>query len=211
MENLIPLAAYHADETGYWKRLSLFSGLVFGVGMAIFSAVYPIDDSTLLYSRISRALIGFFFCGIFFGLLFPWLVRRRFRSIQDGLFAGKSWIDEPPPTNRRLDYRFPCSLITGGGASAVGGVMYLGLDGMIFVPHKRNLRDNKRVLEMVPLSGVIIGTAEPPVRSLLQRILIPRPQPTLEVQWPEGRANFLVPSVESFLPKLSQLTAKLRA
>jgi hypothetical protein len=66
------------------------------------------------------------------------------------------------------------------------------------------------LLEMGPLNGVTIGTADPPARNRLQRILIPHPQQVLEVQWPGGTAKFLVPSVMSTTTRLSNLTEMLR-
>ncbi len=208
MDNLIPLAAYHADETGYWKRLRFVSGLFFGFFMAVSAAVFPMGDSKLLYPRIARGLFAFLFGGVFFGLLFPLLFRRKVRALLDGLYAGKSWIDQPPPEDRRLDYRFPCSLIVGQMA-AIGGVMYVGPDGMVFAPRKRN-RPKRNLVEIGPLGGVSVSTTEPPTRNLLQRILVPHALPLLRVEWPGGSAILLVPSATSFAPKLSELIRKLR-
>lgn len=205
--NLIPLSAYRTDETGYWKRLPFFSGLFYGLCMAVCASVFPLDDSNLLYSRMTRVLIAFFFGGIFFGLFFSLLARWRLRSIQDALYAGKGWIDVPPPANSRISHRIVCSLMD--GRIAVGGVAYLGSDGMIFVPHKRNRTRNRRILEMKPLSGLRFDSATPPVGNRIQRILIPRPQPLLEVQWPQGGAKFLVPCAVSLAPKLSELAQTL--
>jgi hypothetical protein len=208
IENLLPCDAYHSDETGYWKRMPLVAGLFFGVATAISSAIFPLDDSNLLYSRTTRVLISLIGGGILFGLLFPFLLRSWTFFTSDALYAGKRWIDASPPANRQLDYRFPCTLMT-GWRSVVGGVMYLGPDGLIFVPHKRNRR-KAQLLEMGPLNGVTIGTADPPARNRLQRILIPHPQQVLEVQWPGGTAKFLVPSVMSTTTRLSNLTEMLR-
>lgn len=209
MRNIIPLTAYYGDETGTWKRLPFVCGLYFGFAMAIFAAIYPIDDSGLFYSRATRVVFAFFFGGIGFGILFPFLARRKARTMQRDLYIGKPSIDEPPPPNKRLEYRFPCTLVREHLSSVVGGAMYLGRDGMIFVPHKRNRRP-ANALEMGPLSGLGIDAVAPPTLSLKERILIPHPKRLLEVRWSEGSARFSVPYVDTFLPQLSQLIDGLR-
>jgi len=207
-QDVLPLADYHVDETGYWKRIPLVSGSFFGVWMGAYAAIFPLDDSNLLYSRLTRVLIALIGGGLFFGLLFSFLVRGWTLFTLDSLYARKRWIDVPPPAKRRLDFRLLCVLMT-GWRSEVGGVMYLGPDGLIFLPHKRNRR-KAEMLEMGPLSGVKISTTDAPTRNALQRILIVHPQPMLEVQWPKGKAKFLVPSVTSTTARLSSLAAILR-
>ena len=205
-ENLLPLAAYQTDDSGYWRRSPVVSGLLFGVWMGIFAAVFPLDDSNLLYSRTTRIAISFF-SGLIFGPFFTLLTRWWTRLIQTGLYSGKSWIDVPPPANIGVNYRIVCSLIK--GRIAVGGVAYLHSEGVIFAPHKRNRATNKRLLEMKPLRELRFDTAVLPVRNQIQRILIPRPQPVLVVQWPDGDARFVVPCAASLALKLTELAKTL--
>jgi hypothetical protein len=53
------------------EEVTLYFISIFGTSMAIFAAIFPIDDSDLLYSRLTRVLIDFWGGGISFGLLFP--------------------------------------------------------------------------------------------------------------------------------------------
>jgi hypothetical protein len=211
MENLLPLAAYDVEETGYWARLPFLSGLLYGLLTVIIDVVYARADAVPPFSGVPGALFTLVTSATFLGLLFPWVMRAQIKATRRGLFARNSWIVAHPPENRHVDYRVLCSLVAGGISSAVSGVIYVGRGDMVFVPHKRNRRGNRHVLNMAPLSALGISMGEQPGRNLLQRILIPRPQPTLQLQWPGGCAKFLVPSAESFLAKLSELTAKLRA
>ena len=41
LENLLPLAAYDSDETGYWVRTGIFTGILFGVGMGVLPLISP--------------------------------------------------------------------------------------------------------------------------------------------------------------------------
>jgi hypothetical protein len=158
MENLIPLVAYAVDETGYWARLPFLSGLLYGLLTVIIDAVYTRGDAVPPFSGVPGALFTFVASATFFGLLFPCVMRSQTRATRRGLFAGNSWIVAQPPENRHVDYRFLCYLVTGGISSAVGGAIYVGPEGMVFVPHKRNRRGNRHVPDMAPLSGLRIST-----------------------------------------------------
>jgi hypothetical protein len=208
METIVPLSSYRLDETGYWKRLPLVSGLLFGLAMGTFVAIFPSDASALFYSRMVRILISLIGGGALFGFLFPFFFRRKVNRIIDALHAGKSWIDAPPPANRNLAYRFPCTLLVSG--RGIGGVMYLGQRELIFVSHKLNGR-HKQQLEWEPLSGLRIAAIDSPSLRGLRRILVPHPQPLMEVRWSGGTATFVVPTAKTTAARLSGLIEKMRS
>ena len=108
-ENLVALATYDVDETGYWRRLPWVSGLFFGAAMA---SVSPLIPNTRYAPAITAALslaIG----GPMFGLFFPLMARRQIRRIWAGLYAGERWSISHPPANRFFYYQIPCATVRG--------------------------------------------------------------------------------------------------
>jgi len=68
MENLLPLAAYDVEETGYWARLPFLSGLLYGLLTVIIDVVYARADAVPPFSGVPGALftlvaLGFFSLG----------------------------------------------------------------------------------------------------------------------------------------------------
>jgi hypothetical protein len=70
-----------------------------------------------------------------FGRSFPKRFRKKMSSFIDRLYVGDATIDTPPPTGKDLRYRLPCSWKRSENFS-VGGVLYIGPEGLLFVPHK---------------------------------------------------------------------------
>jgi hypothetical protein len=203
VENLLPRAAYHADETGYWGRAGYLTGVFFGIWMAIFAAIPQPYDANLLVPRTTRILICLA-SGIPFGLYFRFVMRWLARRTQDALYDGKSWIDVPPPSDAAFSCRLPCTMLM-GRRKAVGGVLYLGPQRSVFACHKRNRSESGKLLQMGALSELTIEVGSPPVLSGLQRCFNPHPQPLLEVRWPDGAATFQVPRVRETCAQLTQL------
>jgi hypothetical protein len=107
LENLLPLAAYDADETGYWKRMHLRSGALFGVGLAAVELISPIPGTR--YSPLICAVVTLVIGGPAFGLLFPPLLRIGVRRLVVGLYVGEPSIIDPPPPNQLVRYQLPCT------------------------------------------------------------------------------------------------------
>jgi hypothetical protein len=100
IENLVPLAAYDVDETGYWMRLRWVAGLFFGIAFAAVELVSPVPNTR--FSPPATAAISFAIGGPGFGLLFPALVRRKVRLITAGVYSGAQRIIDSPPANKVL-------------------------------------------------------------------------------------------------------------
>jgi hypothetical protein len=195
VENLVALATYDVDETGYWRRSRWVSGLFFAVAFAAFVLVIPIPN--MRYSPPVTAAISFAIGGPLFGLFFPAMMRRKVRLITAGLYAGERWIIDPPPANQLVYYQIPCTWIN--GKALVGGVLYLGRGGLLFVPHKKNRRPSTPV-EMTPIDAVRIARVAPFAGNAVQRLLVPRPLEQIEVTWNGVSARFLMPNpADTFL------------
>ncbi len=206
VENLVDLAAYDVDETGYWARLPWLSGLVFGVFAAIVELVLPIPHTR--YSPLISAVMSIAIGGPLFGLLFPALMRRRVRMITARLYAGERRIIDPPPANFLVRYQIPCAWIN--GRESVGGVLYLGCGGLLFVPHKLNRRPRPPV-EMTPIHVLKIMRVAPVTGNVIQRLLMPHPQEQIKVTWNCSSACFLMPNPVDTFVKLGRCLEALQA
>ena len=201
MENLVPREAYDIDEGGYRQRLrlvtSLFSSLMIGIACLF-----------LMSPAIGfgwRALLGAcagVFCVIVFVKSFRLRFRRRMSSMIDRLYAGDTEIDTPPPPEKDLRYRLPCSWKRGEYV-AVGGVLYLGPQGLLFVPHKMNLPRDRSCFEMGPSKSLKFSLTSPQ-STRFRRMLVSRPPTQLQVIWSDGSAQFLVPAPSRVLDLIEE-------
>jgi hypothetical protein len=208
MENLLPRAAYDHDETGYWRRLPYAAGLLFATLTVLIDFVFSSAPSRFNPVFFAAMIVWGVFSGIFFGLLFPLAFRRKMRRMTDRLYSGDTWIDVPPSRGQGFDHRLVCSRME--GKLAIGGVLYVGELGLLFLSHKWNGRKWPPIM-IAPLAEVTIGLTEVPSYGGLMHLLIPHPQRRLEIQWPGGSAQFIVPTVKETSAKLRQIIETLQA
>lgn len=192
MENILPRNAYDRDENGYWKRLPLVAGTGFGLpfGIAMALAFLLIEELTPLASLPPIALHGAVIIflvsstlgGLLFAIFFPIAMRRKVSLLVDALYNGDPKIDVPPPAGKHLRHRLPCGWAKTDNF-AVGGVLYIGDEGLLFVPHKQNLAVHRGIVEMAPLSDVSFSIVEGNPNSL-SRLLLSHVPRLLEVKWP---------------------------
>ena len=194
MENLVDRRIYDIDDTGYWRRLPLAVGLGFGIPMAVVFALAVPGGG--LGARFAIGLISGGFCGILFAVMFPWLLRRNIAYVTNALFNGNpNFVVEPPG---ELRYRLPCSWMK-SAVFAVGGILYLGRDGLLFVPHSKNLKRDLAPFEMGPLHHLNLSLVAQPPMSLLWRILIPHAPKLLEIRANGHSKRFLIPQPDSVI------------
>lgn len=209
MENLLPLDAYRRDESGYWKRLSIVAGFSFGLFMAVASYFILGNTPNLLHPRSPGEilLIGVF-CAVFFGTLFPRNLRRKMQRFTDRLYSGDETLISIPPTEGPFDYKLPCTWLR--ESIGVGGVLYVGSSGMLFVPHRLNQRV-AQFFRMAPLETLSVTVVESHRGNVLQRILVPHPPAVLEIGWRSESARFRVPSAATTADLLTQAMQSLRS
>ena len=201
MENLVPREAYDIDEGGYRQQLrlvtSLFSSLMIGIGCLF-----------IMFQAIRfgwRALLGTctgVFCVIVFIKGFRQRFRRRISSMIDRLYAGDTNIDTPPPPGKDLRYRLPCSWKRSEYV-AVGGVLYLGPQALLFVPHKMNLPRDRSSFEMGPRKSLKFSLTNPQSTGF-RRLLVFRSPTQLQIIWSDGSAQFLVPASSRVLDLIEE-------
>jgi hypothetical protein len=197
VENLVPLDAYDVDDTGYWRRLPWVSGL-FG-GLCSVSAALFSPEQTIYYSLGVRAATGFIIGASVFTLMAVVLARPMYRKIVAGLYRGERWIVDPPSAGRLFYYQIPCSWVRGG--VHVGGVLYLGSAGLLFVPHKKNWRPGPP-FSMTPIEAVKAALVGPIPLNPIQRLLVAHPRKLVEITCNGTHARFAVPNPADTIVKI---------
>ncbi len=196
MENLVARDAYDVDETGYFKRMPIFAGLFMAIFWTMF---FPLIDRNISF------LIGLgsgIFMGLFFALLFRIRIRWRGAAQTDALYADNSNIAVAPPSNREFSHRLVCKWVKSIN-HAIGGVLYIGKDSLMFIPHKQNL-PQQEPFEITPLNDAEFSIVEPQL-NLLLRTFTERPPRFIEVKWFGGNARFLAPEAEQTLAKIKNI------
>jgi hypothetical protein len=78
-----------------------------------------------------------------------------------------------------------------------------------FVPNRDELKAIGG-FRMTPLNDLHLGVSETPQSgNLLLRILIPEPQPRMQIRWQSGTALFVVPSAATTVERLTQVIREL--
>src|ERR1700719_1486448 len=185
MENLVLREGYDIADSGYSQRLGFRTGVFFGLCMGIACFFLMFSVLGFGWRSLLSVCVGAL-CGIAFGRNFPKRFRKKMSSIIDRLYAGDTDIDVPPPPERELLYRLPCSWKRSENFS-VGGVLYIGPLGLFFVPHKMNLPRDRSAFEMGPNKNLKLSLTTPELTGL-SKLLVPRPTPRLQVVWPDGNA-----------------------
>jgi hypothetical protein len=197
METLTPRDLYDDDELGMTRRLPMLSGLIFGTGMGLATLVDELGERPIA-GAVAYALVVGVASGALFGWMFPRVVGRMARRVNDRWYAGDPAVVQPAPDGYTC--RLPCGWVrTPGGV--VGGVLYLGPQGLRFDPLLRTpprLREN---LVVGPLRDFRLELVETPVPRWLW-VLGRRTIPRIQVRWPGGEACFGVPGAAGVLRTL---------
>jgi len=201
MENLVPREIYDVDDTGYRARLGWMTGGFFGFGMGI-ACIFLTPPVIELRWRMLLSICGGALSGIAFGRIFPWRLRKKMSSYIDRLYAGDTDMTSPPPPEKELRYRLPCSWKRSKNFS-VGGVLYIGRLGLLFVPHKMNLPRDSTAFEMGPSTSLQLSLVPQSLTGLF-KLLVPRPTPLLQVIWPGGDAQFIIPAPNQVFKLVSE-------
>jgi hypothetical protein len=201
MENLVPREFYDIDDSGYRERLGLVTGVTFGLGFGV--ACFFLTRSIIgLRWTTLLSVFAAVFAGLAFGKSFPRGFRKKMSSMLDRLYAGDPEITDPPTSGKDLLYRLPCSWKRSENFT-VGGILYLGPQELLFVPHKLNLPADRSVMEMGPTKHLELSLTNQRLAGIL-KVLIPRPIPQLQVIWPGGSAKFLIPAPNRVLKRIQE-------
>jgi len=219
MKHLISSDAYDLDETGYRLRMPLISGAASGLVMWLMSVAPFLASPPSLSWLISSSALFFglgFIPGVAYGLVTV-ATRPKVAPSIEAIYTDTSGLAAPPPPERGFSYRVPCLWMkfTNFGVS---GVLYIGKEGLLFMPHTHQHERNwwfdydrpqlQKPLEVGPLDRISLNLAE--ARSdFFHRILHARMPHYIEIVWPGGRAQFAVPQAEQTKGKIERAISSL--
>lgn len=200
-ENLFPREIYDLDESGYWKRAQILSGLLFGTGMwvagagillFIFKGFKNIPNSeTVLFVGTLLGVLA----GIFFGLIWGRGMRRKMKKFIDQLYSRDPAFVDLPEQDEQFRYRVLGSYMP-RPYFAVGGIFYFGDSGLLFIPHKGNLPRDMNRISWSHTSIHQIQLVEQDY-TLLKRLLMNKLPSLIEVTTEAGTARFFLPCPET--------------
>lgn len=199
-ENLFPRETYDEDESGYWKRAQVLSGFLFGAGMWVAGAgilLFVFKGFRGIPNAEKVLLVGTLLgisSGIFFGLMWGWIMRRNVKRFMDRLYSRDPALVDLPEHDEQFRYRLPGSYIPTPNF-AVGGTLYFGNSGLLFIPHKGNLpRDMNRIsLSHASVHQIQLVEQE---QTLFKRLLTNKLPLLIEVTAESGKARFFLPHPE---------------
>jgi hypothetical protein len=202
MENLVPSDAYDVDETGYWKRMPLLVGLASGLLFGLWIS------SSFILSLFTFSI--FFVLTFLMGRTVALMSRRKVSPSIEAIYAGYSGVAVLPPSDKEFSYRVPCIWMKFGNF-AVPGVLYIGREGLMFMPHshKQNRPQIQKPFEMTHLDNIKLRLVEPQF-DFFHRLLHERIPSYLEIEWKNGKTQFAVPEVEQTMEKIESAIKSLK-
>ncbi|MBV8886346.1 MAG: hypothetical protein JO235_20460 [Chroococcidiopsidaceae cyanobacterium CP_BM_RX_35] len=120
------------------------------------------------------------------------------------IYAGVGKFATPPPTSDAYKYRLACSWRK-SDKLAVGGVLYLGENDMIFVPHLANLPSDREPFTIVYAQDLSLQLVPQRLKGF-NRLLVPRPPELLQISSLGGSRLFLVPTPKQVAARIRQVT-----
>jgi hypothetical protein len=187
---------------------SLFGGLGFGIIFPIgfkwlFSLLMqePVSLPLLKIGLTSGISFGILF-GLVFALMFPARMRKQLSTATDAIYFDDPKFVVLPSDKLGLTHRLPCSWMKSDNF-AVGGVLYLGPRGFLFMPHNKNLPTHREPFEIQPIEEIRFSLVKPRL-NILTRLLVERIPLHLQIESRDRSARFLVPDAENTLNKISR-------
>lgn len=216
MKHLVPSEAYDLDETGYRRRMPLIAGFAFSL---VFWLMFVVPDlfSPIGPSWVFSSLVLFigFIAGIAYGFV-RIASRPQIAPSIEAIYTDTSALAVPPP-EKEYSYRVPCLWMKFPGFE-VSGVLYIGKEGLVFMPHSHQHKRNgwfeydqpqlQKPLEIVPLDRISLNLIEARF-DFFQRILHAKMPQYIEIIWPGGKAHFAVPQAEKTKDKLERAISSL--
>jgi len=204
LENLLPLAAYDSDETGYWSRMGYVAGVSFGTAMGVCALVgVALFEGQL---ALLDAAVGGAVAGLWFGLGFRLMMRGVARVAIARLYTKRPSIADAPP-DRQVRYQILCTCLH--AKSFAGGVLYFGCGGLFFAPQKRS-RGSFLPFEITQMRGIEITLVESRPGNTLQRLLVARPLKMVRISANGVSAHLSVPCPNAAADAIRRCLAALQ-
>jgi hypothetical protein len=198
MQTLISRDSYAEIEQTFWKRARRVIGVLFGVVMFLASIVQ--QASVLGFGlALSVGLVIGVVTGACFGWLWAWAMRRSARRYFDRVYEGDTGVVGEVPQHGGYAYRIPCSRFVTNNVT-VGGVLYLGLPGVQFVPHKR-YRDEQTI--ELKSEGLVVWAVDWKPNWWGRTFVASGPR-VLEVGSGDSRFRFAFPEIDVVVPRIRE-------
>jgi hypothetical protein len=198
MQNLVGRDSYAEIEQRFWKRARKVVGVLFGVVMLLASIVQ--QASVLGFGlALSFGIVIGVVTGACFGWLWAWAMRRSARKYFDRVYDGDTAVVGEAPQDGDYSHRIPCSRFLTNNVT-VGGVLYLGLSGVQFVPHRR-YRDEQTI--ELNAEGLVVWAVDWKPNWWGRTFVASGPR-VLEVGSGDSRFRFAFPDVDVVVPRIRE-------
>jgi hypothetical protein len=194
--NLVPFDEYVESDRAHWAGVRLRIGLMFGMGMALFS--YFMNNAGIFLA----VMLGIF-SGTLFGLLWTASMRVSMKRLLRKIYDGDPKIVGLDPVSANYPLRMPCSLLQ-SPMMAVGGVLHFSEADWRFVPHQRNLPRHRDPVSLAPVNQIQLSVV-PGQLSPVSRLFFAKAPPLLELRWNGHSAKLVVPNPESTMHRLRRV------
>jgi hypothetical protein len=209
MEDLVPSGAYDLDETGYWKRMPLVVGMLSGILLgACISLPFLLGQSpsyvVFLFSFLTMSAAGSFALRKMLMAL-----RRRVSPSVEAIYGDYSAVAGAADSNEKVRYRLACVWMKPDGTE-VPGVLYLGEEGLLFVPHRQGQTGTQpqKPLRLGPIGVLHLALTEPQY-TFWHRLLYERLPKFIDVRMRGQSYQFAVPTAEVTLGKIERSLNRL--
>jgi hypothetical protein len=195
---LVDLAHYGRDAS--WPRVRALQAVVFalflGVTMFLAALVAVHFDGGLERGDVKAiAMISLLAGGMAGALGYDWAApseRRKMQALLARIYHGDPELVPPPPSADDYPLRLPCGIIL-GPRRALGGVLYLGPSGFLFVPHLRNAPAYREPIPIGPVRSIVVERVWYRT-TRLARLYTGRYGEALRIRWQHGAALLGVPA-----------------
>lgn len=199
MRTLVDRNAYEQVDEKFWKRARKAMSVVFGVAMCIAAIVQQAGVIGFGLSLTVGLGIGAV-TGFGFGWLWTYVMRRSSRKHFDRVYEGDPATVGKVPRKRQYANRIPCSKFVTNNVT-VGGILYVGRAGMLFVPHQR-YRDEEP-LELA-IDDLVVWAVDWKPNWWGRNFVASGPR-LLEVGFGALRFRFAVPDPDVLVPRIREV------
>jgi len=195
---LVEIERYDDDRA--WPRAralySLLFALFWGVGMFMVGGAALYFTGELERGDVKVAAVICLLGSPMVGALgYDWAApseRRKAWAKLERIYRGDPELVPPPPPADEYPLRLPCGLLL-GPKRMMGGVMYLGPGGFLFVPHLRNAPALREPISIGPVRAIVVERVWFR-HARLARFYRGRWGEGLRIRWQGGMLLFVVPA-----------------
>jgi hypothetical protein len=198
IQTLVERESYYRAIDAEWVRqrirklvaFMLFWGAsMFGVGVVVVAVTVGLQPGEPAFIASICALGTLVMGAAVYRWSFPDLWRRE-RTLSDRVYDGDPEFVAPPPPAEEYPFRLPGSLVVTAKAY-LGGVLYLGPSGFLFVPNVNHAPEWREPVPIGPVRAITLDTGF--VRMPRLARLLGAHVEVLLIRWEEKMVALVVP------------------